>query len=145
MKKTVLFTLVSSVLVTTFVQAEQPRSFSSDKTIQSQFNKISLNQELPSWIKQGGTTSETKTVKITGKEYLVFNSCKPHDCAGEQIATIYSPQTKIMASVFSKTDEKNATQELKWMSNNKISIEQKTILLSALTGGLANYPQKFNF
>ncbi|MEB3766450.1 Ivy family c-type lysozyme inhibitor [Acinetobacter sp. MD2] len=145
MKKIMLFTFTTSILATTFAQAEQPRTLSSDKIAQAQFNKISANKNLPSWIKTGGTTSETKSVKIAGKDYLVFNACKPHDCSSEQIATLYSPQSKTMTSVYSSVNEKKATQQLKWMSNQtEISIEAKTILLSALTGALDNYPQKFN-
>ncbi|MEB3753073.1 Ivy family c-type lysozyme inhibitor [Acinetobacter sp. MD2(2019)] len=146
MKKTILFTLVASALMTTVAQAEALKTLNSDKVAQAQFKKISNHKNLPAWTKTDGTTSATKTVKIAGKNYLVFGSCKPHDCSSEQIATIYAPQSKAMTSVYSRFNEKNSTQQLKWMSNQPdISIEEKTILLSALTGALDNYPQKFNF
>lgn len=142
--KKLLFVMLASA--TTLAQAELPRTFSSDHFAQAEFNKISLRKNLPAWIKTGGTTSETKSVKIAGQDYLVFNSCKPHDCASEQIATIYSSKLKTMTSVYSVTNLKKSTQQLSWMSNKMdISIEEKTVLLSALTGALDNYPQKFNF
>ena len=144
--KKVIFLGALSLICAATVNAAQPREISSDKVAQAEFKKMTLNKNLPAWVKQGGTTSETKSATIAGKQYLVFSSCKPHDCASEQIATLYSPTTKAMSSVYSVVNDKTAMQQLKWMTNQpEISIAGKTVLLAALTGALENYPQKFNF
>ena len=45
---------------------------------------------LPAWIKSGGTGSPARTVKLGAEVYQVFSVCKPHDCAAERFAVLWS-------------------------------------------------------
>ncbi|MCF9034424.1 Ivy family c-type lysozyme inhibitor [Acinetobacter nectaris] len=145
MKKLMLLTFLTTVTIAT-VHAAEVNSLLSDKGAQTEFKKISANKALPSWTKYEATSSPTKTVTIAGKQYSVFNACKPHNCFAEQVAVIYSPSSKAISSVYSKFDDKKGTEQLTWMTNQpEISIEQKTVLLASITGALENYPKKFNF
>lgn len=101
---------------------------------------------LPAWVKKGSTDSPTQTVRLGGKEYWVFSACKPHDCATEQLAMLYSPQSHTMAGVLSRSNEDGTAQQLTWLNvSDDLSIDGKTVLFAALSGSLANHPDSFNY
>lgn len=144
-------TLISLVLAcsTLSAYAAEPLTISSlatDKATVEAFNTMVGSQKLPQWVTQGGTTSENQNVEIDGEKYIVLNSCKPHDCAAESIAVLYSPKSKTLAGVFSELDEQAVQQKLTWLNiSDNLSIDGKTILFAALTGSLDNHPNSFNF
>lgn len=121
-------------------------TLATDKTTSAAFKTMVGDQTLPQWVAQGGTSSQNQDVVIDGKKYIVLNSCKPHDCAAESIAILYSPESKTLAGVFSQLDEQATHQKLTWLNiSDDLSIDGKTVLFAALTGSLDNHPDSFNF
>ncbi|ELZ1652374.1 Ivy family C-type lysozyme inhibitor [Cronobacter sakazakii] len=149
MKKTLiaLFLSLSGLATSAYAQDDLSiKQLATDKSTKAEFQKMLTGRHLPSWIAQGGTTSPAKSVKIADKEYLVLTACKPHDCATQRIAVIYSPTTKKMAGVISTVDEQGENEKLQWLNiPDELSIDGKTVLLAALTGSLDNHPDSFNF
>ena len=118
----------------------------TDKATAESFNTMVGSQKLPQWVTQGGTTSPNQDVVIGGQKYIVLNSCKPHDCAAESIAVLYSAESKVLAGVLSEQDEQAVHQKLTWLNiSDNLSIDGKTVLFAALTGSLDNHPDSFNF
>lgn len=146
--KKILIALVLSCSALS-AQAAAPLTISSlatDKVTEDAFKMMVGSQALPQWITQGGTTSQNQDVVIGGKKYIVLNSCKPHNCAAESIAVLYSPESKALSGVFSTLDEQAVHQKLTWLNiSDELSIDGKTVLFAALTGSLDNHPDSFNF
>lgn len=146
--KKILITLALSCFVFS-AQASEPLTVSSlatDKATAEAFKTMVGDQKLPEWVTQGGTSSQNQDVVIGGKKYIVLNSCKPHDCAAENIAVLYSAESKTLAGVFSTLDPQAVQQKLTWLNvSDDLSIDGKTVLFAALTGSLDNHPDSFNF
>lgn len=110
------------------------------------FHKMSKDHNLPDWVMKGGTETPARKVTLDSKAYQIVSACKPHDCAAEQIAILYSPEGKSMSGVFSKQAAEGNQQNLVWLnSGSEISIDGKTVLFAALSGSLENHPDAFNF
>ncbi|MGL4269228.1 MAG: Ivy family C-type lysozyme inhibitor [Plesiomonas sp.] len=151
MKKTLLalcLTLTCGV-ATAAVHAQEPLTLSSlkqDAAAAKAFKTLQGQHPLPAWVNKGSTDSQTKTVLLNGKEYWVLSACKPHDCAAEQLALLYSPQSHTMAGVFSTSNESATEQKLTWLNvSDDLSIDGKTVLFAALSGSLDNHPNSFNY
>lgn len=146
--KRILIALVISCSALSAYAAE-PLTISglaTDKATAEAFKTMVGSQKLPQWVTQGGTTSSNQDVVIDGHKYTVLNSCKPHDCAAESIAVLYSAESRTLAGVFSQLDEQAVQQKLTWLNiNDNLSIDGKTVLFAALTGSLDNHPNSFNF
>lgn len=142
-----LFLSVLALSVSAFAQDDLTiKDLASDKNTQPAFEKMVGNQNLPAWVTQGGTDSQTKHVEIGGDKYLVLSACKPHDCASQSIAVLYSAEQKKLTGVLSTINEKNMDQELRWLNiPDELSIDGRTVLFAALTGSLDNHPDNFNF
>lgn len=146
--KRILLALALSCSALT-AHATQPLTVSSlatDKATAAAFKTMVGSQTLPQWVTQGGTTSPNQDVVIGGEKYIVLNSCKPHDCAAESIAVLYSAESKTLAGVLSIVDQQAVDQKLTWLNiSDNLSIDGKTVLFAALTGSLDNHPDSFNF
>jgi len=113
---------------------------------QSYFQKMLGTRHLPAWVKRGGTDSPSREIMIGSKKYLVLTSCKPHDCASESVAMLFSPKTREMSVVLSKYDAASENQTLTWFNvPDELSIDGKTVLFAALSGSLENHPKDFSF
>ncbi|UXM94611.1 Ivy family C-type lysozyme inhibitor [Bartonella sp. HY329] len=149
MKKILVTLLLSLSSLSTYAYAQDGITISGlekNADTKVEFQKLIKGQNLPKWVSEGGTESQSKEVIIEGKKYLVLNACKPHDCDAEQIALLYSIDAKKLAGVFSTNDEKDGSQKLQWLNiPDELSIDGKTILFAALTGSLDNHPNSFNF
>lgn len=147
MKRTLIaLALACSALSTYAAEPLTISSLATDKATAGAFKTMVGSQKLPQWVTQGGTTSANQDVEIDGQKYIVLNSCKPHDCAAESIAVLYSPKSKTLAGVFSELDEQAVHQKLTWLNiSDSLSIDGKTVLFAALTGSLDNHPDRFNF
>lgn len=107
MKKLIALTL-SVFATSTFAQDELTISkLATGQDTKAEFQKMVASKHLPNWISQGGTDSQGQKVNIAGKQYVVLTSCKPHDCASQRIAVLYSMEMKKLAGVFSSIEEKN--------------------------------------
>ncbi|MGV2813955.1 Ivy family C-type lysozyme inhibitor [Enterobacter cancerogenus] len=147
MKKALITLLLSGLAISAYAQDELTISkLAADQDTKAEFQKMTANQHLPKWITQGGTDSQGQKISITGKQYLVLTSCKPHDCGSQRIAVLYGTATKKLAGVYSTVDEKTGTEKLQWLNiPDDLSIDGKTVLFAALTGSLDNHPDSFNF
>ncbi|ANI31859.1 C-lysozyme inhibitor [Yersinia entomophaga] len=141
-----LFLTFSGFATSAYAQDELTYSkLMMNPDIKTEFKKMIGKQKLPKWVTEGGTYSPGYNVEIGGNKYVVMTSCKPHDCASQRIAVLYSPESKRLAGVFSTTDEMETNQKLQWLSiPDELSIDGKTILFAALTGSLDNHPNSFN-
>lgn len=118
----------------------------TDSESSKAFHKMSKDHNLPDWIMKGGTSTPAIKVMLDSKTYQVVSACKPHDCAAEKIAILYSPDSKEMSGVFSTQSGEGNQQNLVWLnSESDISIDGKTVLFAALSGSLENHPDAFNY
>jgi hypothetical protein len=147
MKKTLIALFLSLSGLSVYAQSELTISdLAVNPNTKAAFQKMVGNQSLPKWVTQGGTASQPQKVEIGGSQYLVLSSCKPHSCALQSIAVLYSPESKKLAGVLSTIDEKGMNQKLLWLNiPDNLSIDGKTTLFAALTGSLENHPGSFNF
>ncbi|AYP92995.1 C-lysozyme inhibitor [Salmonella enterica] len=147
MKKTLIALFLAGLTTSAYAQDELTISkLAADQDTKAEFQKMVANQHLPKWVTQGGTDSQGQKVNIAGNQYLVLNSCKPHDCGSQRIAVLYATATKKIAGVFSSVDEKTGNEKLQWLNiPDDLSIDGKTVLLASLTGSLDNHPDSFNF
>ncbi|EBW7149063.1 Ivy family C-type lysozyme inhibitor [Citrobacter braakii] len=147
MKKTLIALFLAGLTTSAYAQDELTISkLAADQDTKAEFQKMAANQHLPKWVTQGGTDSQGQKVNIAGNQYLVLNSCKPHDCGSQRIAVLYATETKKIAGVLSSIDEKTGNEKLQWLNiPDDLSIDGKTVLFAALTGSLDNHPDSFNF
>lgn len=118
----------------------------TSKDSNAAFSKMVKGHKLPAWVSKGGTSTPVKTVKIGDTEYQVLSACKPHDCAAERVAVLWSEKSQTMSGVFSTVNSKTAKESLTWLNiGDALSIDGKTVLYSALSGSLENHPDAFNF
>ncbi|EAW8183894.1 C-lysozyme inhibitor, partial [Salmonella enterica] len=138
MKKTLIALFLAGLTTSAYAQDELTISkLAADQDTKAEFQKMAANQHLPKWVTQGGTDSQGQKVNIAGNQYLVLNSCKPHDCGSQRIAVLYATATKKIAGVFSSVDEKTGNEKLQWLNiPDDLSIDGKTVLLASLTGSL---------
>ena len=152
-RKTALATAFSLVALTglgTAAIAQDAPSLAdlgSDSALAAAFKKMSGSVKMPEWISTGIVTTPSQKVSFDGKEWIAMSGCKPHDCAAEQIAVIYSPASGEMFGVLSQMPDENQPQTLRWlnMQGGAETIDGRTILFAALTGSLANHPEAFNY
>lgn len=110
------------------------------------FAQLIAHQHLPDWIKKGGVESPMQQVTLKGITYQVYSACKPHDCASENFALIYSPADNAMSGLFARNNEARHREQLQWLNiSDALSIDGKTVLYAALSGSLENHPQAFNY
>ncbi|KGI63992.1 C-lysozyme inhibitor [Enterobacter sp. UCD-UG_FMILLET] len=147
MLKLIVTTLSLLTATAAYAQTEMTvSSLATDSETSKAFHKMSKGHNLPDWVMKGGTSTPAMRVTVDNKAYQVVSACKPHDCAAEQIAILYSPDTKSMSAVFSKQSEEGYQQNLVWLnSGSDISIDGRTVLFAALSGSLQNHPDAFNF
>ena len=121
-------------------------SLAAASATKTAFAAMVKGHHLPAWVTRGGTGSPEKKITLAGTSYQVVSACKPHDCASERIAVIYTADGKTMAGLYSKVDEKNNAEKLSWLNvPDGLSIDGKTVLYAALSGSLENHPDAFNY
>lgn len=145
-----VFTAAAAMLIATGAFAANNdvsvQSLASNPETKAAYNHMVKGHALPAWVSKGGTTTPAKTVKLGGETYQVLTACKPHDCASESVAVLWSEKSKTMSGVFSSVNDKSGKQSLTWMNiGDALSIDGKTVLFSALSGSLENHPDAFNF
>lgn len=147
MLKLIVTTLSLLSATTAFAQQEMTlSSLATDSETSKAFHKMSKDHNLPDWVMKGGTGTPAMKVTLDSKDYQVVSACKPHDCAAEQIAILYAPDSKSMSGVFSKQPGGGNQQNLVWLnSGSDISIDGRTVLFAALSGSLENHPDMFSF
>ena len=146
MLKLIVTTLSLLTATAAYAQTEMTvSSLATDSKTSKAFQNMSKGHNLPDWVMKGGTSTPAMKVTLDNKAYQVVSACKPHDCAAEQIAILYSPDSKSMSAVFSKQSEDGYQQNLVWLnSGSDITIDGRTVLFAALSGSLQNHPDAFN-
>ncbi|XTZ40428.1 Ivy family C-type lysozyme inhibitor [Salmonella enterica] len=144
-----VLTTIFTLTVSANVMAQSALTFDNlakNETTKNGFSQMMKGHKLPDWVRNGGTVSPTHTIKLGAETYQVFSACKPHDCASERIAVIWSEKSKQMSGVFSRVDEKSSRENLTWLNiSDELSIDGKTVLFAALSGSLENHPDAFNY
>ena len=142
-------TAIVALAVSTSVLAQSDATLTSlakDNATKAAFSQMVKGHKLPAWVSSGGTGSPAQTVKLGSESWQVLSACKPHNCASERIAVIWSEKSKQMSGVFSVVDEKTTQEKLTWLNvNDALSIDGKTVLYAALSGSLENHPDAFNY
>lgn len=147
MKNNLIISLLSVMAFSACAGSELTVSDLAKNTqTQALFAQMTQHHSLPEWVTKGGTSSQAQNVTIGGVRYVVLQSCKPHDCASQSIAVLYSQEAKKMTGVFSVSAEDGAEQKLSWLNvPDELSIDGKTVLFAALSGSLDNHPESFHF
>lgn len=72
-----------------------PSQLLKDKpTLQSQYDRlIKPIAAEHAWVKTPGTETPVTTAELNDTQYAVLSSCKPHDCAGEQMVSLMTPDS----------------------------------------------------
>lgn len=80
----------------------------SQPTLKSEYQTLMKPVESDhGWVKSIGTASPVSQVKIDDQEYAVISSCKPHDCASENLVAMMTPSSDkaVGALAVNKGDE----------------------------------------
>ena len=111
-KLTSLFSLASAAALVALapVQAQPAQTFpigegylyqevAQDAALAQQFTEITkpLSTHF-SWVAQYGTASPAENLKVDGKNYTVYQGCKPHDCPAESYVVLYDATHKKMVA-----------------------------------------------
>lgn len=99
------------------------------------YSDLIARYHLPSWVKEGGTSTPASQITIKGIPYLVLSGCMPHNCDSQSISVLYSPDKGDISGVFSEQDTVTGHQTLIWMnldaSGNTL---KRKVLFSRLNG-----------
>lgn len=117
-----------------------------DQALTAAFDRMAGGHPMPDWLRAGAVTTPAQPVSFGGKDYLAMTVCKQHDCAANQLAMLYAPDSGEAYGLISVQDGKGA-ELLTWLNigGNAESIDGRTILYAALTGSLANHPDAFDY
>jgi len=127
--------LVLFPLMATAAEAPYLFDFVQGKETGKAYSKLIARENLPDWVKRGGTSTPASEVTINGQKYLALSGCKPHNCPAESIAILYSPDKGDIHGVYSEYDASSDKQTLKWMNLDPIeSVEMRNVLFNTLGG-----------
>lgn len=137
--------LVTSLTATAGPSLPALWDFTASKDTKALWHKLTGKAALPGWVKNGGTGGASYNVKLDGKKYVVMSGCKPHDCAAESIAVLYSPRNKEAHALYSSRGEKAGHEKLTWLNVDEDGmVDERTILFAKITGSLDNHPDWYN-
>ncbi|AWP33362.1 MULTISPECIES: Ivy family c-type lysozyme inhibitor [Pantoea] len=121
--------------------AEKPYlyDFVQGKETGKAYHDLIAKEKLPSWVKEGGTSTPANEVTINGKKYLALSGCKPHNCPSQSIAILYSLDKGDIHGVYSEYNLSDNRQSLKWMNLDAMdSDDMRRVLFSRLNGDVSN-------
>lgn len=146
-----MMVLVLSLPVTSFAQSEETEpslaDLLEDEKMESAFDNMVGDTDLPEWIKSGAVTSPGQRVSFDGKEYLAMTGCEQHRCGAHKIAVLYDEQSGTMYGLLTDSEEDSGSEVLTWLNigGGPESIDGKTLLFAATTGSIENHPQDFQY
>ncbi|ATH98580.1 Ivy family c-type lysozyme inhibitor [Alcaligenes faecalis] len=94
----------------------------SNKQVAQQYQ--SLMQDVAkhaSWVKDFGTASPGETVSLDGRDYQLFQGCKPHDCTSSSYVVLLDTQKQTISyGAFVENKESGpglASSQIQWLGN----------------------------
>lgn len=140
MKKTLMIAALS--LLPFMVGAEgNPYLFDfvQGKETGKAYKSLIAKHNLPSWVKDGGTSTPANEITIDGRKYLALSGCKPHNCPAQSIAVLYSLDKGDIHGVFSEYDIASDQQKLTWLNLDPIGSDLlRNVLFTRLNGDVSN-------
>lgn len=117
-----------------------------DQALTAAFDRMADGHPMPEWLRGPSVTTPAQRVSFGGKDYLAMTACKQHDCAANQMAMLYAPDSGEAYGLLAVHDGKGS-ELLTWLNigGGAESIDGRTILYAALTGSLANHPDAFAY
>ena len=146
-----MMVLVLSLPVTSFAQSKETEpslaDLLEDEKMESAFDNMIGDTDLPEWIKSGAVTSPGQRVSFDGKEYLAMTACEQHLCSAHKIAVLYDEQSGTMYGLLTDSEGDSGSEVLTWLNigGGPESIDGKTLLFAATTGSIENHPQDFQY
>lgn len=102
------------------------------------YRSLIARYQLPSWVKEGGTSTPASQVSIEGAPYLALSGCMPHNCATQAISILYSPDKGDISGLFSELDATTGRQTLIWLDPEASDdTVKRNILFSRLNGDVS--------
>lgn len=109
--------------------------FLQSKETGKAYRSLIARYQLPSWVKEGGTSTPASKISIEGIPYLALSGCMPHNCATQAISILYSPEKGDISGVFSELDTATGRQTLTWLDPEaSYDTVKRNILFSRLNG-----------
>ncbi|BCL47885.1 MULTISPECIES: Ivy family c-type lysozyme inhibitor [Citrobacter] len=103
------------------------------------YKTLIARHNLPSWVKDGGTSTPANEITIDGRKYLALSGCKPHNCPAQSIAILYSVDKGDIHGVFSEYDITSEQQKLTWLNLEPTGSDvMRNILFARLNGDVSN-------
>ena len=97
----------------------------SNKQVNQQYQ--SLMQDVAkraTWVKEFGTASPAQTVSLDGRDYQLFQGCKPHDCTSASYVVLLDTQKQTMsygAFIENKASDKGtASSQIQWLGDPEL-------------------------
>lgn len=140
MKKKLMIAALS-LLPFTVVAESNPYLFDfvQGKETGKAYKSLIAKRNLPSWVKDGGTSTPANEITIDGRKYLALSGCKPHNCPAQSIAVLYSLDKGDIHGVFSEYDITSDQQKLTWLNLDPAGSDaMRNILFTRLNGDVSN-------
>ncbi|MBJ8937854.1 Ivy family c-type lysozyme inhibitor [Citrobacter koseri] len=103
------------------------------------YKALIAGHNLPSWVKDGGTSTPANEITLDGRKYLALSGCKPHNCPAQSIAILYSVDKGDIHGVFSEYDITSEQQKLTWLNLEPTGSDvMRNILFARLNGDVSN-------
>ena len=133
--------LASALLVPFLSHAQSSESVyladlaKSSKQVAQQYQNLMQDvAKNASWVKEFGTASPGQTVSLDGRDYQLFQGCKPHDCTSASYVVLLDTQKQTMAhGAFVENKESGAglaSSQIQWLGNPEL--DQVRLIAPAL-------------
>jgi hypothetical protein len=103
--------------------------YSNNPTFAKKYNELMLNHPVKKeWLqKLNGVGAPVKQILLSGIQYEYGHSCKPHDCADNQVHVLFNPKKKQIYAIYGLNEKGTFLNQ-----NYSKLIKEKLIELSEL-------------
>ncbi|MEN5252505.1 Ivy family c-type lysozyme inhibitor [Alcaligenes aquatilis] len=97
----------------------------SNKQVAQQYQNLMQDvAKRASWVKEFGTASPGETVSLDGRDYQVFQGCKPHDCTSSSYVVLLDAQAQTLSyGAFVENKESGpgwTSSQIQWLGNPEL-------------------------
>ncbi len=97
----------------------------SNKQVNQQYQSLMQDvSKRAAWVKEFGTASPAQTVSLDGRDYQLFQGCKPHDCTSASYVVLLDTQKQTMsygAFIENKASDKGtASSQIQWLGDPEL-------------------------